>query len=146
LNSRYFHVAEFASHDGHPYPEAWTDRLEALCSQLDSIRSTWGGPLLVVSGYRTPAWNAKVGGAARSQHMDGLAADIAPMVKGDLMTACVADLHGRIMRLVGSGQLPLVGGIGYYPGRWVHIDVRPKVQAGHVAQWIGTGVGSEQAA
>jgi uncharacterized protein YcbK (DUF882 family) len=145
MNSRYFNVSEFNSHDGEPYPVAWMDRLEALCSQLDRIRAYWGGPLRIVSGYRSPAHNAQVGGAKLSQHMQGLAADIAPMVNPDVMGACVADLHGRIMREIGAGSLPLIGGIGYYAGKWVHCDVRPRPPDGHLAQWIGTRIGDETA-
>lgn len=145
MRSAYFHVAEFGSHDGSPYPEAWEDRLQALCSQLDSIRSDWGGPLRVVSGYRSPSWNVRVGGAPHSWHVEGLAADIAPFCRPGAMGANVADLHGRILRMLGAGRLPLVGGIGNYPGRWVHIDVRPRPADGHIAMWQGTGIGSEVA-
>lgn len=144
FTSYWFHPSEFDSHDGTAYPEAWMDRLGALCSQLDVIRGDWGGPMRVVSGYRTPAWNAKVGGAPHSRHVEGLAADICPMVTASVKHACVADLHGRIMKLYGAGKLPLVGGIGYYPNKWLHVDVRPK-PTGHLAQWTGTGVGSEAA-
>lgn len=142
MTSFYFHSAEMACHDGTPYPVAWGDRMAALFSQLDVIRGAWGGPLRIVSGYRTPEYNAKVGGAKLSQHMQGLAADIAPMVSRAVMHASVADLHGRIMKLL-SSTLPLVGGVGYYAGKWVHVDVRS--HAGHIAQWEGTGIGSELA-
>lgn len=143
MTSRYFHVSEFDCHDGVPYPEAWTgDRLAALMSQLDIIRAEWGGPIRIVSGYRTASWNGKVAGASGSQHVEGRAADIAPMVKGTVLHAATADLHGRIMRLLGQQQLPLIGGVGNYPGKWVHVDVRAK-PGGHLAQWQGTGVGSE---
>lgn len=142
MNSRWFHESEMACHDGTPYPMAWGDRLTALFSQLDIIRGNWAGPIRIVSGYRTPEYNAHVSGAKLSQHMQGLAADIAPMVSQGVMHASVADLHGRIMRLM-SSVLTLVGGVGYYAGKWVHVDIRP--HAGHIAQWEGTGIGSEAA-
>lgn len=145
LHARYWHAEEFSCHDGTPYPEQWQDRLEALASQLDVIRAKWNGPLRVVSGYRSPAWNARVDGAQASQHMEGRAADISPLVPAAAMQQASADLHARILRLMSDGQLPLVGGLGLYP-RWVHVDVRPKPADGHVAQWHGAGVGSEQAA
>lgn len=143
LSARYFHVEEFSSHDGIAYPEHWQDRLEALCSQLDIIRGAWGGPLRVVSGYRSPAWNARVDGALKSQHMEGRAADISPLVPAASMQSACVDLHARILRLMSDQRLPLVGGLGLYRA-WVHCDVRPKPADGHVAQWHGTGVGSEQ--
>ena len=145
FTSRFFHESEFTCRSGEPYPAAWQDRLAALCSQLDIIRGLWGGPLRVVSGYRTPAHNAAVGGAQASQHMEGRAADIAPMVSAAMMGACVADLHGRVMRTLGTGGLPLIGGIGYYSGKWLHCDIRPKPPDGHVALWTGQGIGDEHA-
>ncbi len=146
LRSRYFNVAEFGCHSGEPYPEAWQDRLEALCSQLDVIRADWGGPVRIVSGYRTPAWNLRIAGAKLSQHVSGYAADIQPMVPATSMHASIISLNARILRLMSESKLPLVGGLGYYPNRWLHIDVRAKPPNGHVARWDGTGVGSEQTA
>lgn len=144
MTSHWFHVAEFDCHDGAPYPEAWTgDRLQQLVEVLDMIRGAWGGPLRVVSGYRSPAWNKKVGGAAKSMHMEGIAADIAPMVAPGVMHAAVIDLHARILRLYGEGLIPYLGGVGYYPKKWVHCDVRPRGTGGHLARWDGNGVGSE---
>jgi uncharacterized protein YcbK (DUF882 family) len=144
LASRWFHEAEFASHDGVQYPVEWAERLQALCSQLDVIRGAWGGPLRVVSGYRTPAHNAAVGGAQASQHMEGRAADIAPFARADVMAEQCLDLHARILRLLSEQKLPLVGGLGVYKG-WVHVDIRPKPPDGHIARWVGTGIGSEVA-
>jgi uncharacterized protein YcbK (DUF882 family) len=138
----WFHPSEFDCHDGTPYPHIWQDRLEALISQLDVIRGAWGGPLRVVSGYRSPTWNAKVGGAGASQHMEGRAADIAPFCDQRAMAVNCADLHARILRLISTSSLPLVGGLGLYPG-WVHVDIRPKPPDGHIAQWTGSGVGAE---
>ncbi|MDR2894599.1 MAG: peptidase M15 [Alistipes sp.] len=58
-------------------PTAAVERLETLAERLlDPVRELWGGPLAVNSGYRCPALNAAVGGAAGSQHMAGEAADI----------------------------------------------------------------------
>lgn len=43
---------------------------------LDPLRIWYGKPITVNSGYRCPALNKAVGGAATSQHMSGQAADI----------------------------------------------------------------------
>lgn len=43
---------------------------------LDPLRTWYGKPLTVSSGYRCPALNKAVGGSATSQHMTGQAADI----------------------------------------------------------------------
>lgn len=49
--------------------------LQRLAALLEEIRALAGGPVLVSSGYRSPALNKAVGGSARSAHMSGLAAD-----------------------------------------------------------------------
>lgn len=46
---------------------------------LDDLRSAWGSPLKVTSGYRCPALNKAVGGVENSAHLYGLAVDIVPM-------------------------------------------------------------------
>ena len=43
---------------------------------LQPLRNKWGKALEINSGYRCPALNALVGGAATSQHVKGEAADI----------------------------------------------------------------------
>ncbi len=145
MTSKWFNPSEFDCHDGTPYPVAWMDRLQRLCDVLDVIRDAWGGPLRVVSGYRTPEWNQRIDGAKASQHVEGLAADIAPMVKPEAMHLAVNDLHSRILRLGADSRIPLLGGLGYYPAKWIHVDVRQKPISGRIAQWHGTGVGAEQA-
>lgn len=46
------------------------DKLECICERL------CGHSLIIVSGYRPPAYNRLYGGAPRSSHIDGLGADI----------------------------------------------------------------------
>ena len=51
--------------------------LTALAEKiLDPLRAAYGKPIIVTSGYRCPALNKAVGGAASSQHVKGEAADI----------------------------------------------------------------------
>tara|TARA_B100002003_G_scaffold243466_1_gene267970 strand:- start:1768 stop:2379 length:612 start_codon:yes stop_codon:yes gene_type:complete len=74
--------------------------------------------ITIMSGYRTPAYNATVAGAVRnSEHTKGTAADI--RISG----LSTQDL-GLLARQIG------VGGVGFYTGRgFIHIDV------GRVRQW-----------
>lgn len=51
--------------------------LARLAAALEVLRSKLGRALRVTSGYRCPALNTAVGGAANSRHMQGCAADIA---------------------------------------------------------------------
>ncbi|MFR9539169.1 MAG: D-Ala-D-Ala carboxypeptidase family metallohydrolase [Rikenellaceae bacterium] len=49
---------------------------------LDPIRARFGAPITINSGYRSPALNAAVGGAATSQHIKGEAVDITAGSRG----------------------------------------------------------------
>lgn len=121
-----------------PYPSKWyTTRAVPLTEQIEIIRGAAneirpvGSPerrVHILSGYRTPEYNAAKNGAPDSQHMYGRAADI--MVDG--MTA--EELHGLIASLIASGRVQL-GGLGMYSDKkyGVHIDIRPT--EGRVAQW-----------
>lgn len=145
MKSAYFTIAEFASHDGTEYPEEWADnRLQSLCDVLDAIRSAWGGPLTVASGYRSAEYNARLaakssGVAQNSQHVQGRAADVRPR---DPTAANVKRLHDLVKGMHSRGELPKMGGLGIYP-HWLHIDVRAH-QPGQLAEWTGVGVGSEK--
>jgi hypothetical protein len=51
--------------------------LKLLCQNvLEKIRIHFGRPVNVNSGYRGPALNKAIGGAKKSQHLTGQAADI----------------------------------------------------------------------
>lgn len=143
-DGKYFKVAELVCHDGTPYPIEFADRLPVLMDVLDTIRAAWGGPLEVVSGYRSPAHNQalieqdEANGshqvASGSQHIEGRACD--------LRTANgpqdVPQLLRVVLRLYADGKIPALGGLGDYPeSNWVHVDVRPQVPAGHLARWHG---------
>ena len=70
--SEHFKVREFACNDG-------SDTVlidDALVERLERIRGVFGSGITITSGYRTPSYNAAVGGAASSQHTKGTAADI----------------------------------------------------------------------
>ena len=59
---------------------------------LDGLRADLGKPIVVTSGYRSPALNRAVGGAQASVHMIGYAADIhCPSMKFDDFKSFVLD-------------------------------------------------------
>ena len=105
-----FKVSEFACSDG-------SDAVlvaPRLVMVLQSIRSHFAGPVTIHSAYRTPQYNAKVGGVAHSQHCYGTAADI--VVRGKT-PAQVAAYAREIM--------PDWGGVGVYVKQgFCHVDVR----------------------
>lgn len=54
------------------------DSVKALVlNVLQPLRDAWGKPLHINSGYRCPALNKAVGGTATSQHLLGMASDVA---------------------------------------------------------------------
>ena len=58
-------------------PEDVIKNLTNLCIHvLEKIRLNYGKPVIINSGYRSPALNKVIGGAKNSQHMSGQAADI----------------------------------------------------------------------
>ena len=105
-----FTVKEFACNDG-------TDAVfvaPRLVMVLQSIRSHFGKAVNIHSGYRTPPYNAQVGGVEGSQHTYGTAADIS--IKG----VSVSDVAAYARSI-----MPDWGGVGIYKEQgFVHVDVR----------------------
>ena len=103
--STYFTLVEFACKDGsdvvlvHPQ----------LAKGLDALRRASGSPVVLTNSYRTFSHNAKVGGAKRSKHLYGLAADVVSLVWTPEEVAGWAEDEG-------------FGGIGRY-NTFTHLDV-----------------------
>lgn len=64
------------NHIDNTPPAAIVNNLMRLAELLEQVRALVDAPIIVSSGYRSPALNQLVGGAANSAHMLGLAADI----------------------------------------------------------------------
>ena len=115
--SSHFKVREFACKDG-------SDAVlvaPRLVMVLESLRTHFGQPVVINSGYRTPQYNEQVGGVAHSQHCYGTAADI--KVCG-IKPADVSAYARQIM--------PDWGGVGTYNQQgFTHIDVREKKSDWH---------------
>lgn len=105
---KYYKVKEFACKDGSQI--VFVDSY--LVAILDILRAKIEKPVVITSGYRTPAWNKKAGGAKYSYHMRGMAADIR--------------VHGMTPKQVANTLNEIVPdecGIIVY-SNWVHFDVR----------------------
>lgn len=135
--TEHFTWAEAECHDGTEVPLELQPNARRLAGTLEKIRAKHGGPLHIVSWYRTPWHNSRIGGASQSRHMTADGADVRPTDMDDLPR-----LRAEIEGMLRDGELPEVGGFGVYRG-WVHVDTRPKPADGHVARWHGRGVGSE---
>ena len=106
--SKNFKVSEFKCNDGSD-TVLISDKLVDL---LQKIRDHFGVAVVINSGYRTSAYNKKVGGVSNSQHVKGTAADI--------VVKCVDPLTvGQYVEYI----MPDHGGIGVYQ-TFTHVDVR----------------------
>lgn len=71
-------VSQTAARQGldNSLPAHLLPNMRRLAELLETARWLLGGrPIVISSGYRSPAVNALVGGSATSAHMDGRAAD-----------------------------------------------------------------------
>lgn len=103
-----FKVSEFRCNDG-------SDKVlisDELVTLLQKIRNHFGRAVTINSAYRTESYNKKIGGATRSQHILGTAADITISGVSPLAVAQYAEF-----------LQPQSGGIGVYK-TFTHIDVR----------------------
>ncbi len=86
----------------------WIKVHRALLRGLEVYRQRYG-PTKIVSGYRDPLYNRRVGGATNSQHLYGNASDLP-----------------EIASINAVRNLGVFSGIGYVhsTGRVAHVDVR----------------------
>jgi len=107
---------EFDCKDGTKVPVELMPNIQKLAGQLQILRDNLGESIHINSGYRTPAYNKRIGGVSNSQHVLGKAADITCKSKTPKQLAAV------IEKMIGNGSLK-IGGLGVYPG-FVHVDIR----------------------
>lgn len=109
--------------DGHGDSECSTAEARSLMSRLRDIRDSLARQghsceslrFNVYSAYRDPHSNSSVGGARHSQHMECTAVDF------NIAGVSSADL-ARTSRIIANQQG--YGGVGYYGGEGIHVDVR----------------------
>jgi len=119
-----FSLSEFDCKDGSKMPPEVFNNILLLVKELQTLRDFIGLPITINSGYRSPEYNKKIGGASRSQHLLGKAADI--RVEG----VSPRELRGVIEELIKDGRLSFKG-IGAY-SNFTHVDIRSKK-----ARWNG---------
>ena len=95
-----------------------------LAVLLQCIENHFGKQININSGYRSPAYNAKVGGAEHSYHIEGQAADIS-----------ISDISLSEIARYADYKLGQKGGVGVYTDlNFVHVDTR-----GYPSYWKYTG-------
>jgi uncharacterized protein YcbK (DUF882 family) len=155
--SEHFRLRDFITHD---QPDVWPKYVVLRVALLDKLElvlqdlrrhGVSTSRVVVLSGFRTPAYNSALGDASgrarESRHQYGDAADIIIDADGD---GRMDDLNGdgridardvrvieRAVERVERVHPDLVGGLGLYAamgprGPFAHIDVR-----GEIARWTG---------
>lgn len=64
--------------------------LRRLAATLEEVRAILRVPVIITSGYRSPALNLAVDGSTTSDHSNGLAADFTAPRFGDVRAVCEA--------------------------------------------------------
>lgn len=85
-----------------------------LVKILQEVRDHFGKPVTVTSGCRCEEHNANVGGASRSKHVIGLAADV------KVYGIAVDDVYEYL-----DNKYPDELGLGKYRS-WIHVDTRSR--------------------
>lgn len=117
---------ELACKDGSPYPSNFVcdGRLIELVVMFERIRKHFGDrPIIINSAYRTVAYNKKVGGSPKSQHIEGKALDIQPP-KG-------SDINSFYSELESNAKWMGIRGLGKYK-TFVHVDIR---ESNELVKW-----------
>jgi len=125
--SNYFTLEEFVTSQtakrlgiiNKPSNEA-VNNLQLLCKRVLEPLRMQCGPVVVSSGYRSPALNKAIGGSTSSQHCKGQAADIIVPGYDNLEVA------KYIKGLLVFDQLILE----FYPGGWIHVSYSKDINRG----------------
>lgn len=120
-----FSKSEFNCNCGCDMPEDILDNVEVHAHNLQTIRDFLNTPIKINSAYRCPSYNAKVGGASKSEHKNGNASDLA------VSSHNPSELADIIEGLIRIGAIE-EGGLGRY-NTFTHYDRR-----GTKARWDNT--------
>jgi uncharacterized protein YcbK (DUF882 family) len=113
--TEYFHVHRRGVTNSEPPRELWGNIVPTI-RIVDALRAHWGKPIVLLSSYRSPAYNRAIGDAApKSYHMQFRALDIAVAGKTP------KQVFDKLLTWRAEGKFK--GGIGLY-NSFVHIDTR----------------------
>ena len=134
--SEHFKLAELCktsvrTADGNIPSHAAIENLKRLSGWLEMLRSEWNtrygdgdAPIIINSGYRSPAVNKAVGGVATSNHLTGCAVDIRVLGMEQLLRYAVILLDISDESQEDFDELLIERNAkGTY---WLHFAVRPE--------------------
>ena len=117
----HFQVKEFACKDGNDKIIIDTDVVELA----ELGRCYFNARGIILSAYRTPQYNEKVGGKSSSFHLKGMALDL----RYENVSPVAVALYFEYVLLKDKG------GIGLYKGQnFTHIDIGDRI-----ARWVQPG-------
>jgi zinc D-Ala-D-Ala carboxypeptidase len=94
------------------------ENLTKLCATvLENIRTAYGKPIHINSGYRSPELNKAVGGVPTSEHQYGMAADI------DNGIAENKKIFALIVKMMKEKKLHVGQCIDEKSFSWVHVSI-----------------------
>tara|TARA_R110000764_G_scaffold20407_2_gene52402 strand:- start:2952 stop:3329 length:378 start_codon:yes stop_codon:yes gene_type:complete len=111
-----FNSSEFECNDGSKMPDSVLKNIKELAKNLQVIRNVVCAPITINSAYRNAIYNKQIGGANKSLHLVGKAADIT--IEG--MTP--KEVHTLLSDLMEEGTIA-EGGLGSY-NLFTHYDIR----------------------
>lgn len=120
---KYFTISEFCKSetarrkgiDNSPTDMAEANILRLVNNVLDPLRTAWGKPIVVNSGYRCAKLNKAVGGASSSQHLTGQAADIEDASRR-------REENKKLFELIIKLGLPFDQLINEFDYDWIHVS------------------------
>lgn len=103
--------------DNTPPDEVLATLLEVLIPSMQGVRDILGVPVIIRSGYRSPAVNAAVRGSQGSDHLTGHAADFVAPAFGTPRAVA-----GRLVGLMPGFKFDQL----IHEGGWVHLSFAPR--------------------
>ena len=109
--------------DGNIPSGVVVENLKRLCPWLEELRLRCKVPIVINSGYRSPAVNKLAGGAANSNHLSGCAVDIRCAGKEQMIryAAILLDIADGTKQDYDELLLEQHGSVC-----WLHFAVRPQ--------------------
>ena len=109
--------------DGNIPSHVVVENLKRLCTWLEELRLRYNEPIIINSGYRSPAVNKLAGGAVGSNHLTGCAVDIRCAGKEQMIryAAILLDIADGTKQEFDELLLEQHGSVC-----WLHFAVRPK--------------------
>lgn len=120
LRCENFRLGEFVR-DGDTPGEREMMNLIALANRLQLMRDILQKPITITSGFRSPEHNQRIGGAAGSLHLSGMAADIQ-----------ITDFD--LVKFFNMLNVSWSGGLGLYDYH-VHVDIAQRRRWDKRTKW-----------